>query len=458
MYQLNYENPGHLHFIGIGGISMSGLAEILLGRGFTVSGSDMHASPLTHHLSEKGAAVIIGQSASNIVPGIDCVIYTAAIHPDNPELAAAAAAGIPLLTRAELLGQIMGNYGMPVAVAGTHGKTTTTSMLSHVLMEAALDPTITVGGILPSIGGNIRVGYSPYFVAEACEYSNSFLEFYPRMEIILNVDADHLDFFKDLDEIADSFHRFACHLPADGSLIVNRDMDKYTVVTKDVKARIITFGAGEDADYYPSAVSFDEKGCGHFTCVERKETLGEFSLKVPGIHNVMNALSVIAACRGMGIALSAIRNGLAAFTGTDRRFQYKGSFHGVDVIDDYAHHPTEIRATLTAAMRYPHRSLWVAFQPHTYTRTKALLPEFAEALKDADHVVLADIYAAREKNTIGISSDDLRREIEALGGNAVYIPDFPSIVDYLRSHLIPGDLLITMGAGNILEVGEALLS
>ena len=458
MYQLDYQKPGHLHFIGIGGISMSGLAEILAGRGYTVSGSDMHASSITDHLTENGIQVVIGQTASNIVPGIDCVVYTAAIHPDNPELVAAKAAGIPLLTRAELLGQIMSNYEVPVAVAGTHGKTTTTSMLSHVLLAADLDPTITVGGILPSIGGNIRVGYSPYFVAEACEYSNSFLEFYPRMEIILNVDADHLDFFKDLDEIAESFHKFACHLPEDGTLIINRDMEKYPVVVRDVKAPVITFGMDEKSDYYPMDVAFDEKGCGRFTCMEHGEALGEFVLRVPGIHNVTNALSVIAACRKLDLSPEVIRDGLAAFTGTDRRFQFKGKYHDVDIIDDYAHHPTEIMATLTAAARYPHRSLWVAFQPHTYTRTKALLPEFAEALSHADHVILADIYAAREKNTIGISSDDLRREIENLGGDAAYIPDFPSIEEYLRSHLIPGDLLITMGAGNILEVGEDLLS
>ena len=458
MYEIDFNQPCSLHFIGIGGISMSGLAEILLDRGFRVSGSDAHRSPLTDRLGRMGAEIFIGQSADNIREDIDCVIYTAAIHPDNPEFKAAKEAGIPMLTRAELLGQVMRIYSTPICVAGTHGKTTTTSMCSHILMSGGLDPTISVGGILESIGGNIRVGHSGSFIAEACEYTNSFLSFFPKIELILNVDADHLDFFKDLDDIANSFHRFAALLPEDGTLIINRDTQKYDVVTKDIDREIITFSMKGDADYTAADISYDAFGCGTFTCLERGTPIGTFSLNVPGVHNVSNALAAIALGRKLGISCEDIAKGFRDFTGTERRFEFKGKVQGASVIDDYAHHPTEISATLTAAANYPHKKLYVAFQPHTYTRTKALLPEFADALTHADEVVLADIYAAREKNTIGISSRDLRDEIIKRGTDAVYLPSFEEIEAYLKDRLEEGDLLITMGAGNIVEVGEHLVA
>lgn len=457
MYQIDFDKPVSVHFIGIGGISMSGLAEVLLGRGFRVSGSDSKESPLTKHLEENGARIMIGQRAENISEDLDCVVYTAAIHPDNPEFKAAQDAGIPMLTRAELLGEMMQNYALPIAVAGTHGKTTTTSMCAHILMRGGLDPTVSVGGILPSIGGNIRVGGSGNFITEACEYTNSFLSFFPKIELILNVDADHLDFFKDLDDIASSFHRFAMLLPKDGTLIINRDTAKYDVVTEGVECEIITYSLEGNADYTADQIRFDDRGCGTFTCLFRGEKVGEFTLKVPGIHNVSNALAAIALGRKAGLSASLIAEGIESFTGTERRFEYKGNFNGASVIDDYAHHPTEITATLTAAKNYPHKKMIVAFQPHTYSRTKALLGEFAEALSAADEVVLADIYAAREKNTFGISSDDLRAEIEKLGTKALYLPTFEEIEKYMKSHVAEGDLLITMGAGNIVEVGEHLI-
>ena len=458
MYQIDFNRPVSVHFIGIGGISMSGLAEVLLGRGFTVTGSDAKASPLTESLEKKGAKVIIGQSADNIKNGTDCVVYTAAIHPDNPEFKAAKEAGIPMLTRAELLGEIMQNYALPIAVAGTHGKTTTTSMCSHILMTGGLDPTVSVGGILPSIGGNIRVGSSQNFITEACEYTNSFLSFFPKIELILNVDADHLDFFKDLDDIADSFHRFAKLLPEDGTLIINRDTAKYDVVTEGLGCEILTYSLEGEADYTAADICYDERGCGTFTCLEKGQDIGRFELKVPGVHNVSNALAAIALGRKAGLQPPVIAEGLAGFTGTERRFEYKGTACGAVVIDDYAHHPTEIAATLKAAKNYPHKRLIVAFQPHTYSRTKALLKEFAEALSAADEVVLADIYAAREKNTYGISSADLGEELRKNGTNTVLPGSFEEIEKYLKSQLKEGDLLITMGAGNIVEVGEHLIS
>ncbi|HUM82221.1 MAG TPA: UDP-N-acetylmuramate--L-alanine ligase [Lachnospiraceae bacterium] len=458
MYQVDFHKPLHLHFIGIGGISMSGLAEILLQEGFRISGSDSQDTDLTKKLTDLGAEIVIGQKAENIKPGIDAVIYTAAIHPDNPEFKAAKDANVPMLTRAQLLGEIMRNYELPIAVSGTHGKTTTTAMVSHILLAGGLDPTISIGGILPSIGGNIRVGHSGTFVAEACEYTNSFLSFFPKISLILNVDADHLDFFKDIDDIANSFHKFAALLPEDGTLIIDKDTPKYPVVVKDITCEILTYSMKDSkADYTASGISYDDHGCGTFTCMEKGKPLGTFSLNVPGAHNISNALASIALGRKTGLSYEQIAEGLKSFQGTDRRFEYKGKVNGVTIIDDYAHHPTEIAATLTAAKQYPHKSIWVAFQPHTYTRTKALLPEFADALSKADHIVLADIYAAREKNTIGISSDDLRKEIAKKGTDVRYFSSFSEIEDYLKKNCVDGDLLITMGAGSITNIASDLL-
>ena len=458
MYTINFDQPVHIHFIGIGGISMSGLAEVLLQRNFTVSGSDSKESALTDHLEHLGARIIYGQTAENITSDIDVVCYTAAIRPDNPELAAAAEKGIPTLTRAQLLGQMMKNYATPIAVSGTHGKTTTTSLASHILLEAKADPTISVGGILPSIGGNIRVGKSETFITEACEYTNSFHSFFPKINIILNMDADHLDFFKDIEDIRHSFKVFAELLPEDGTLIINRDTPCWDQIVDGLKCNIVTYSLKDAAaEYTATDISYDAFGHPTFTIIERGHALGSFSLKVPGEHNVSNALAACAMGRLLGIDADVISRGFLSFAGTDRRFQYKGKIGDVTIIDDYAHHPTEIKATLTAAKNYPHKTIWCVFQPHTYTRTKALLSEFAEALTHADRVVLADIYAAREKNTIGISSEDLKNKILEAGGNCVYLPDFDEIEDYLLLNCTPGDVIITMGAGDIVEVGEFLL-
>ena len=457
MYQIDFHKPLAVHFIGIGGISMSGLAEILLEEGFRISGSDARESALTDALEKKGAVIYYGQRASNISDSTDVVVYTAAIHPDNPEFARARELGLPMLTRAELLGQIMRNYDTPVAVAGTHGKTTTTSMLSHILLKGDCDPTISVGGILPAIGGNIRVGQSETFLTEACEYTNSFLSFFPKISIILNIDADHLDFFKDIEDIRRSFRKFAELLPADGTLIINADTPHYQDIVSGLPCRTVTYGLENPADYTASDISYDEFGHASFTALYHGQALGRCSLKVPGIHNVSNALASIAAGRLLDLSWEVIAGGLADFTGTDRRFQYKGTIGGVTIIDDYAHHPTEIEATLKAAGNYPHEKLWCVFQPHTYTRTKALLPEFAQALTMADHVVLADIYAARETDTLGISSEDLAEEIRKLGTPCEYFPTFDEIENFLLENCTQGDLLITMGAGDVVTIGEQLL-
>ena len=456
MYQINYETPVHIHFIGIGGISMSGLAAVLLKRGFPVSGSDSKESPLTDWLTGMGATIHYPQSAANITPDIDVVVYTAAIHPDNPEFAAAKAANIPMLARAELLGELMQNYKMPIAVSGTHGKTTTTSMLSHILMGADMDPTISVGGILPSIGGNVRIGHSDNFITEACEYTNSFLSLYPKQAIILNIDADHLDFFKDLDDIRHSFRLFAKKLPADGTLIINAAIPNLSEITDGLSCRIVTFGIDSGA-YQAQNVSYDELGCGSFDLVKEGTMLGHFALSVPGEHNVSNAVAALASGDLLGIPASVMADGLLSFHGTDRRFQKKGVIGGVTIIDDYAHHPTEIKATLRAAKNFPCKHVWCVFQPHTYTRTKALLDDFAEALSLADKVVLADIYAARETDTLGISSDDIRKRLTAMGKDAWYFRTFDEIENFLLENCVPGDLLITMGAGDVVKIGENLL-
>ena len=457
MYEIDFKTPLHVHFIGIGGISMSGLAEILLDQGFHITGSDAKESPLTDHLERMGASVFYGQRASNIQDGTDLVVYTAAIHPDNPEYAAAVEKGIPMLTRAELLGQIMRNYQMPIAISGTHGKTTTTSMASHILLEAKKDPTISVGGILQAIHGNIRVGGHETFITEACEYTNSFLSFFPKISVILNIDADHLDFFKDLDDIRHSFRLFAEKLPADGSLIINSDIPDYTQITKGLPCRIVTYGSSSASDYSPANITFDENAHPSFDFCKNGISLGRVTLRVPGIHNVYNAVAAMALADLLDIPVETMEKGLEAFGGTDRRFQKKGEIGGVTIVDDYAHHPTEIRATLTAAQNMPHKTLWCVFQPHTYTRTKTLMDDFAAALSLADKVVLADIYAARETDRLGISSDTLREKVEALGTDAHYFPSFDAIENYLLENCEAGDVLITMGAGDVVKIGEHLL-
>ncbi|MCR4672757.1 MAG: UDP-N-acetylmuramate--L-alanine ligase [Lachnospiraceae bacterium] len=457
MFKIDFNNPIHVHFIGIGGISMSGLAEILIDKGFTVSGSDMRPSELTDRLVSLGAVINFPQSAGNITDDIDAVVYTSAIHPGNPEYDAAEAAGLPMIGRADLLGQIMCNYRNSVAVSGTHGKTTTTSMISLMMMEADLDPTISVGGILEEIGGNVRLGHSDCFVTEACEYTNSFLALNPRISVILNIEEDHLDFFKNLRDIRHSFRIFAEKTSPDGILIINEAIPDLEEITGGLPCRVVTYGVSGNADYSAADIEFNKYACGSFTLVRHGVPVRRVRLNVTGIHNVSNALAAIAAADEMGIPEDKAIDGLEAFAGTDRRFQYKGEFSGVTVIDDYAHHPTEIRATLTAAHNYPHKTLWCVFQPHTYSRTIAFLDNFAQSLALADKVVLADIYAAREADTGEVSSADILDRLLAMGKEAYHFHSFEEIEKFLKKNCINGDLLITMGAGNVYLVGEDLL-
>ena len=465
MYRIDFNKPCRVHFIGIGGISMSGFAEYLHTNGFTVSGSDSQKSDITDHLQNLGIQVYWGQRASNITPDIDIVVYTAAIKPDNEEFMEVQRQGLPMLNRAEFIGQLMLNFDNAIAVSGTHGKTTTTSMLSLIFIEGGLDPTISVGGILDAIGGNIRMGKSEHFITEACEYTNTFLEFFPKKSIILNVDEDHLDFFKDIDDIRNSFHLFAKRLPKDGQLFINGEIDRYEELIKDVDCEVFTYGIIDSSycdevrsyDYAADNIEFDSMSSGSFDLYYKGQFIDRIKLNVIGIYNISNSLPAIGIAMQVGIDIEDIKKALLNFTGTKRRFEYKGKIGGVTIIDDYAHHPTEVSATLTASKTYEHNNLWCVFQPHTYTRTKRHLKSFAKALALADKIVLSDIYAAREKNPGDISSLDLVRELKDLGKEVYYFSSFDEIENFLLQNCINGDLLITMGAGDIVKVGESLL-
>ena len=458
MDNMDFIKPGaHVHFIGIGGISMSTLAQLLLRKGYVVSGSDMTPSQLTDELSAMGAKISIGQKAENITDDIDLVVMTAAVHEDNPELMEVRRRKLSLMTRARLLGQIMKLYKYPAAIAGAHGKTTVTSMVSELLINAKMDPTLSIGGFLPSINSNFRLGESEYFVTEACEYTNSFLEFFPKIEIILNIEADHLDFFKDLDDIRHSFRRFASLLPKDGTLIINGEIDDPGYITEEVEGRIITFGLKGDFDYTAKDITY-ENGHPSFDLYKKGEKQERFTLGVFGAHNVYNALALIAFADSIGIDRKTQAATLASFKGTQRRFELKGEKDGYTVMDDYAHHPTEIRATLSTAMNLPYNRVFCVFQPHTFTRTKAFMEDFAAALSLCDNVILAPIYPARETDDLGISSHTLAQCIRSRGHDALCFDSFSEIENFLKKNLSQGDLLITMGAGDVYKIGEKVLS
>ncbi len=448
----------NIHAIGIGGIGLSAICEILLSRGYKVSGSDMKESDMTSKLAQMGARVYIGHRAEN-ADNADLLVYSAAIGPDNPELKRAQERGIPCLSRAEMLGHLMDEYENSIAVSGTHGKTTTTSMVSLIMEHAKMDPTILVGGNLGEIGGNCQVGQSQYFVTEACEYVDSFLSLKPKIEIILNIDSDHLDYFKDINQIVRSFDKFAKLVPENGMIIA---YDANPFVNQVIKGldNVITFGLNTNCNYCGKDISFDENGNPGFDVYKDGEFLTHVSLRVPGEHNVLNALAAFACTHALGVDAELISETLHSYTGTERRFDILGTTkEGVKIIDDYAHHPTEIMATLSATKNVPHNELWVCFQPHTYTRTLALFEEFADAFEIADHLILAEIYAAREKNIYKISSAQLMDKIKEKhpGKDVMYIDNFDDMAEYVRSHAKKGDMVITMGAGDIYKVGDMLL-
>lgn len=444
-----------VHFIGIGGISMSGLAEILLKNGYKISGSDMKDSALVDRLRKKGAEIYIGHSGSNI-KNVDLVVYTAAVHPDNEEYMKAVELNIPMMDRAEFLGKIMLGHKYNIAVSGTHGKTTTTSMVSHIVLEEDVDPTILVGGELDVINGNVLAGSSDYFITEACEYKGSFLKFHPYVGIILNIEADHLDYYKDLNHIKETFIKFVDIIPEDGYVVGNGDDPNVLDVVKNAKCKVILYGIN-NGEYKAKNITYNTLGCGSFDLYKDNEMLFRVDLNVPGEHNISNSLAAICSSLALNLSKASIIKGLFNFRGTHRRFEFKGMKNEVNVIDDYAHHPTEILATLKASKNYPNNKIVAVFQPHTYTRTITLFKEFVECFDNVDELVLADIYAAREKDTGIVSSQSLGDAIRARGVNAKNFHSFEEIVEYLNSTLQPGNLLLTIGAGDVHRIGELYL-
>lgn len=453
---IDFSTAKHIYFIGIGGISMSALARILVQKGINVSGSDIKESELTKKLEGEGIEVKYTQVAENITPDIDHVVYTAAISKDNPELKKAQELNIPLVNRASLLSDIMKGYKYSIGVSGTHGKTSTTSMLSHILIEAKKDPTISVGGMLPLIGGNLKIGKEEFFLTEACEYTNSFLELSPNVEVILNIEADHLDFFKDLDDIRKSFKKFIAKLDDNGILVINEKISNKEELLDGFSGKVYSFGLGKG---YVNAknINYDFEGKAEFDLYVEDKYMGKIKLSVYGEHNILNALAAIATGMALDISLEDIKRGLEGYGGVHRRFEIKGTVKGLTVIDDYAHHPGEIEVTIEAAKKLKYKRLCVVFQPHTYSRTKALLEDFARVLSKADLVVLADIYAAREKDTLGVSSKDIETLINKKSQKAYYFPTFDEIESFVLSKLDKGDICITMGAGDIYKLGEDIL-
>ena len=443
----------HVHMIGIGGISMSALAHMLIDFGHKVSGSDTKTSNLTDDLKAAGAEIMIGQCAENI-NNPDLVCYTAAISETNPELQKARSLGVPVIERAELLGALMQLYKYPIAIAGTHGKTTTTSMMSLILLAAETDPTILVGGELPQIGGNFRLGKRDFLPFEACEYVESFLHFKPFLSIITNVEEDHLDYFSDINHIISSFRKFASLTSSHGCIIVCSDDKNALAVVQNVDKKVISYGLNDtNADYTASDIVIDEKGCAHFTVCRKNSDSFNVDLNVAGTHNILNALAVTAAAEFLGIGIDAIKAGLKEFGGTKRRFEKVGTYNGCDVVDDYAHHPTEIRATLTSAKSMSYNKIWTVFQPHTFTRTRSLLNDFAEVLPLSDNVIIADVYPAREEYDGTIHSCDLAAKIPG----SVYINNMDAIVRYLKANVAPGDLIIAMGAGDVNKIAYSII-
>ena len=447
----DYIRPGlRAHLVGIGGVSMSPLAQVLHGAGVIVTGSDMSESAGVAHLRTLGIPVTIGHLPES-VQGAGCVIRTAAVHDDNPEIAAALTAGIPVFERAQAWGALMQQYKNALCISGTHGKTTTTSMCTHIFLAAQRDPSVMIGGVLPALGCGHRVGKGDTIILESCEYCNSFHSFFPTVAIILNVDADHLDFFKDLEDVKQSFRHFALQVPESGAIIANLDDPNTMDTVKSLSRKVITFGL-EQGDVHAANLTYHQ-GYPSFDVIAHGSFFAHITLSVPGEHNVRNALSASAAAIELGISPSAVEEGLNAFHGAGRRFEKKGEFKGAMVYDDYAHHPEELKALLSTVKNLGYQRVICAFQPHTYTRTHELFDEFVEVLKLPHISILAEIYAAREQNTLGISSADLAKKIP----DSIYCATLEEVTNTFRRLAQPGDLILTVGAGDIYKAGEALV-
>ena len=449
----NFLSPGRRgHLIGIGGVSMSSLAEVLQGMGLNISGSDMNDGANVRGIEARGIPVHIGHSADNITDDIEFVVRTAAVHDDNPEIKTARAKGIPVFERTQAWGAISKDYENALCICGTHGKTTTTSMCTHIMLAADKDPTVMIGGTLPLLKAGHRVGHDNTIIMEACEYYNSFLSLHPTVAVILNIEADHLDFFRDLDDVKHSFREFAMRVPEYGYVVANCDDVNTMDAVKDINARLITFGLSREADVYAENVRFIGANS-RFDIMYKGKLFTDVTLHVPGIHNVKNALAATAAAISLGVRPNAVKYGLAGFNGAGRRFEFKGKYNGADVYDDYAHHPGELKALLDTVEQLDYKRTVLVFQPHTYSRTAALFDDFVEQLKRADVLFLAEIFAAREKNAIGISSAALAGKIDG----AIFCPTFEVLEDALRAIAHPGDIVLTVGAGDVYKIGEDIL-
>lgn len=447
-----------IHMVGIGGTSMSGIAYILQKWGFYISGSDANSSHITDQLIDSGIPVFIGHNP-DAVNNADMVVYSAAVPHDDVELERARQLGIPTVERKSILGDITKSFRNTICISGTHGKTTTTSMVSMCFLEAKMDPSIQVGAEFDAIGGNNRVGESDYFILEACEYSESFLSFFPKAEIILNIDNDHLDYYKDIDHIKDAFVKYIRLLPDDGILVYNVDDPNCAHLSKYTKAKSLTFGINTaNANYTAKNITFDKNGFASFDVYHNNVFYKSFKLSVAGKHNVYNALSCIALCDEFGLANYDIKSALQKFKGASRRLEYLGDINGAKVFDDYGHHPTEINAVANALKKKSFNHSWVVFQPHTYSRTKNLMEDFAKSLTNFDNIIVTDIYAAREKNTYGVTAKDIVDKIEELGRRAYYISDFNDIVEFLKRNVQPDDIILSQGAGTISQVGHMLVA
>ena len=446
----------HIYMIGIGGISMSGIAEILRKWDYEVTGSNINQNEQTVWLESSGIKVNIGHSADNITDKYDLVIYTAAIHEDNPEMVKAKELGIPTIERGIFLGELTKLFKDTIGIAGTHGKTSTTSMVANSFLEANLDPSIQVGAVLKSIDGNYRVGNSDFFIIEACEYSDSYLNFKQRSAIVLNIDSDHLDYFKSIDNIEKSFQEYVSHLPEGGFLVLNRDDERCYNLRNHSKATAITVGKSDSADWYYNNVTFDNDGYPTYDAYYKGEKRGTITLRVAGLHNVFNSLCCIALCDAYGIDIEIVKEALLKFDGASRRLEYKGKVNGASIYDDYGHHPTEIKATALGILNKTFNESWVVFEPHTYSRLSEHLDEFADSLKSFDHIIVTKIYAAREINTFNISEEDMIKALEKHGKKAICIMEIDDIVKYLKENVKENDLVLTLGAGNVTKIATLL--
>lgn len=448
----------HIHLIGIGGVSMSAIAETLNNWNYTVTGSDAAQSELTDRLNAHNIKTKIGHDLENAKKA-DLIIYSAAIKDTDPEMVIAQENNIPTIGRGEFVGLLTQKYKEAICVAGTHGKTTTTSMISICFVDAQKDPTVQVGAILKNIGGNYVIGNSEYFILESCEYKGNFLKFFPNTGIILNIDNDHLDYYKTFENVVQAFKDFSLLIEKDGLLVTNADDENCYALKDLVNCKFLSYGIeNENANFIAKNISYDKNGFATFDVYKNNNLLDTITLSVAGRHNILNALACITTCDYYGIDIISIKQSLKSFTGASRRLEYKGEINSCTIIDDYAHHPTEIKATATAIKNKQYNKSWVVFQPHTYSRTKEHLNSFAESLLDFDNIILLDIYAARETNTFDISSKDLVNKINSLAPNkAIYMPDFNEVVTYLKNNIQENDIIITLGAGTVTEIGPMLL-